>query len=301
MNSEIEKTNDDISKTEKSIEKNTQIYKERICTIYEAGRTSKIEILLSSDNVTEFLTKMETLQVISDHDTKLINDLKTEREKLDAQKKSLEEKYAELEKSKGTLDAKKQAVEVELSQQRQIVASLKNDAADVSNAKKEVKAEQKKTDAQIQAEINRIAEERRKALAAQNHGKITVAGDGNSILGYAEGFIGTPYRLGANNPPYAIDCSAFVMDVFAHFGISLHRCSSNQVSDGTPVSKANMKPCDLVFFDTEGDGVSHVGIYMGNGKFIAANSGRHESGVGIWDLYSSYWAPKFICARRVIS
>lgn len=301
LNSQIKTTNEDIAKTEEKIENENERYKERVCTIYEVGTSSKLEVLLTSKNLSDFLIKFDTLKAVSDYDKELIENLTNDRENLQNQKKSLEDKKTDFEQSKGTLDAKKQILDSQLAEQQAIVDALKNDANKVSNAKKEVKKQEAKTDAEIQAEIDRVAEERRKELAAKNHGDVTYEKDANAILGYARGFIDTPYRLGANDPPNAIDCSAFVMRVFAHFGITLQRCSGDQVSAGVEVPKSQIKPCDLVFFDTKGAGVSHVGIYMGNGKFIAANSGKSEHGVGIWNLNSDYWAPKFIEARRIIN
>ena len=79
--------------------------------------------------------------------------------------------------------------------------------------------------------------------------------------------LGTPYRWGAMGPN-AFDCSGLVKWSFAQAGKSLPRTSRAQASAGTPVSKANLQPGDLVFFYKP---ISHVGIYIGNGKIVHAS------------------------------
>jgi len=79
--------------------------------------------------------------------------------------------------------------------------------------------------------------------------------------------VGKPYRWGASGPN-AFDCSGLVKWSFAQAGKSLPRTSRAQASAGTPVSKANLQPGDLVFFYKP---ISHVGIYIGNGKIVHAS------------------------------
>lgn len=108
-------------------------------------------------------------------------------------------------------------------------------------------------------------------------------------------FVGVPYVFGGNTPD-GFDCSGFTRYVFARGGMGLPRMADEQYDLGHPVSKAQLKPGDLVFFTTYADGVSHVGIYLGEGKFISATSSR---GVAIDRMADSYWGPRYIGARRV--
>ncbi|MFD1673208.1 NlpC/P60 family protein [Alicyclobacillus fodiniaquatilis] len=122
---------------------------------------------------------------------------------------------------------------------------------------------------------------------------IAAMAQGQVIVQYAEQFRGTPY-VWAGTSPSGFDCSGFVQYVFAHFGISLPRTSYDQYTVGSAVSESNLAPGDVVFFDTDGSGASHDGIYVGNGQFINAASTQVEI-----DSLSGYWANHYVGARSV--
>ena len=126
---------------------------------------------------------------------------------------------------------------------------------------------------------------------------------GSAIVATALSYQGAfTYKFGAEpwntNYKYS-DCSAFVQLVFNKIhGYNLPRTSLKQSQQGTSVAKANLKPGDLVFFDTNDDGViNHVGIYIGNGEFIHSSPSNK---VGINSLVKGYWKNKYITARRVL-
>lgn len=96
----------------------------------------------------------------------------------------------------------------------------------------------------------------------------------------------------------SFDCSGFTQFVFKKFGVSLNRQSTAQYHQGLSVSKSQLKAGDLVFFNTLGNGVSHVGIYMGAGTFSHASSSK---GVRIDFLNNSYYANRYVGAKRILS
>lgn len=116
------------------------------------------------------------------------------------------------------------------------------------------------------------------------------------IVNTAKQYIGAPYVWGGTSPK-GFDCSGFVQFVFAKHDVSLPRTSSQQWGVGSWVSRENLRPGDLVFFNTNGQGVSHVGIYIGNGQFIHSSSSR---GIMISELSNRYWAPRYIGAKQVL-
>ncbi|MDN4492175.1 C40 family peptidase [Ureibacillus aquaedulcis] len=108
-------------------------------------------------------------------------------------------------------------------------------------------------------------------------------------------YIGVPYTWGGTTSN-GFDCSGFTQKVFSDLGINLGRTTSTQYASGNAVSKSNLEVGDLVFFNTSGRGVSHVGIFVGNGQFVHASSSR---GVTVSKLSESYWANRYLGAREI--
>lgn len=116
----------------------------------------------------------------------------------------------------------------------------------------------------------------------------------------AMGFMGVPYRLGGNDGETGLDCSGFVRAVFQQtIGLTLPRRAEEQARTGVEISRDELRPGDLVFFNTTGPQFSHVGIFIGNGRFV--HSPRAGARVRAENIASSYWAPRFTGARRIAS
>ena len=117
----------------------------------------------------------------------------------------------------------------------------------------------------------------------------------NALTKSALRFLGVPYSFGGTSSS-GFDCSGFVQHVFAMLGIALPRTADAQYDVGHR-AVGGAHPGDLVFFDTYG-GVSHVGIYLGGGKFVHASSSH---GVMVSRLSESYWATRYVGAKRLIA
>lgn len=109
--------------------------------------------------------------------------------------------------------------------------------------------------------------------------------------------MGTTYKSGGTTLD-GFDCSGFTRYVFDKLGIDLARQSSSQYEMGDSVSRMEMRPGDLVFFNTTGRGISHVGIFVGSGKFAHSSSSK---GVTISSLNENYWANRYVGAKRIMS
>lgn len=118
-----------------------------------------------------------------------------------------------------------------------------------------------------------------------------------SVLQRAFALLGTPYRWGGTSPEGGFDCSGLVGYVFRTIGIDLPRVSRAMAQEGTAITDRNaLAEGDLVFFGKRGH-VDHVGIYIGEGKFLhAPRTGRD---VTVSDLSSGYWSQKYLQARRL--
>lgn len=114
----------------------------------------------------------------------------------------------------------------------------------------------------------------------------------------AMGFLGVPYRRGGNSFETGLDCSGFVRAIYHQtVGLLLPRQAAEQAQATREIAKEELRPGDLVFFNTLRRAYSHVGIYIGEGKFI--HSPRPGGQVRVEDMQMSYWKTRFNGARRV--
>lgn len=126
---------------------------------------------------------------------------------------------------------------------------------------------------------------RRRHLASAQVNRTTL---GHRVVGYARKFIGTPYSWGGTSPRSGFDCSGFVRYVYSHFGVSLPHSSFADLWRGRRVSKAGLKPGDLVFFY----GGGHVGIYVGGNRFIDAPHTGAVVHISTMNYYSDYYGAR---------
>jgi len=130
---------------------------------------------------------------------------------------------------------------------------------------------------------------------------VSRSGDNISSLRVVEKaaqYLGTPYKYGGSSPS-GFDCSGFTQYIFSQFQVYLSRTAASQYGHGIIVNKGDLVPGDLVFFNCSGSGISHVGIYSGNGNFIHSSSPR-SGGVIYSSLTNGYYANTYVGAKRVI-
>ncbi|MCL1634190.1 C40 family peptidase [Luteimonas sp. SX5] len=136
------------------------------------------------------------------------------------------------------------------------------------------------------------------AAMAPNTSAVPASGRMQALLQKALALLGTPYRWGGTSPDGGFDCSGMVGYVFrSALGIELPRVSREMAKDGMKVDRSALAVGDLVFFSRRGKRVDHVGIYVGDGRFVhAPRTGRD---VTVSSLTEGYWSRKFMQARRV--
>lgn len=110
-------------------------------------------------------------------------------------------------------------------------------------------------------------------------------------------YMGTPYQWGGNTPGKGVDCSGLTYSLYKSQEVDLPRVSRLQYAVGDGVSRNKLKYGDLVFFDTLGKGVSHVGMYVGDNKMVHASSSK---GVTETEISTDYWRKRYIGARRIV-
>ena len=134
--------------------------------------------------------------------------------------------------------------------------------------------------------------------STKDHARDTNSPSIAKLISYAKSLIGTPYKYGGHSPDTGFDCSGFVDYVFQHTaGLALPHNAQEMSQRGLPVKSSQLREGDLVFYDTNNQAYSHVGIYLGNERFIHAPSSGGS--VRIEDMALDYWKKHYNGARRI--
>lgn len=255
---DIKSAQKDIDKSENDIQDEQDLFDQRMRAMYINGVDSYVEVILKSNGLGDFLSRVETIKKLIDFDKNLLDDLEAKKQVIVTKKTALDAKNTKLLSLKADSEQKLAQVNDNKATQSKLLADLKSQqklyASKVDSSRQLVN--------QTMAQIAAI----RKAAPRISTSRGSAPISSNAIVAYASNFLGTPYQWGGNGPG-TFDCSGFVKYVYAHFGVSLPRVASDQQQVGTSVSRSQLQPGDLVFF---GYPAHHVGIYVGNGCYINA-------------------------------
>lgn len=296
-----------IAGKQKDINVNFEKLKQRVYALYLTGEASNLEVILNAKNIMDFADKAEILQVVSEHDTKLINALKTELISVKEQKAAIEQNRKTASAAKTSLEQDQQQLIVLSQECAKMIASLDQNQQDAMAAKaSNNKAEQAAAASVNQWLANYYASQKKStgsgsgsngsnsSSGSSNHSSNRTISDETSsdIISEAEKYLGYPYVWGGSNPQTSFDCSGYVSWVINHSGWNVGRLGVDGLySLCTPVSSSAVRPGDLVFYNYTYGGFtrSHVGIYVGGGNAIQCD----DPGVEIVNLSSSYWKSHF--------
>ena len=136
-------------------------------------------------------------------------------------------------------------------------------------------------------------------LSHVEHVRQTIKSQTSEVVMGAMGFLGVPYRRGGNSAESGFDCSGFIRAIYGQtVGLLLPRRADEQAAATEKIDRKELKPGDLVFFKTMRSAFSHVGMYVGENKFIHAPKPGAE--VRVEDMDIRYWKTRFTGARRVV-
>ncbi|WP_223589717.1 C40 family peptidase [Neobacillus bataviensis] len=306
----IVETEADIEEAKKSLDNHKMVYSERLKSIQLEGKQSLAtyaELLLSSQNLSEFLTRFTAISKIMESDTDLLNGLNQKEQELKIAEQKLHNELVKLKNSQAELASAQQKIEQDKQEIAKELTAAKNKLQNQQDQLAEQKAQQEAARqaallAQQRAQQAQQAQQQAKQHTSVNKGSksstpASVAaipassGGASAVIAYAKQFLGVPYVWGGSTPS-GFDCSGFTSYVFRNsVGINLPRVSRDQQNVGTRISPSQVQPGDLVF---RGNPAYHVGIYIGNGQYI------HAPQTGDVVKIAKYDASKFSSAARVL-
>ncbi|HWO95910.1 MAG TPA: NlpC/P60 family protein [Bacillus sp. (in: firmicutes)] len=316
----IVETEAEIEKAKKALDAHKEVYAERLRSIQLEGKQSiatYAEVLLSSDNISEFLTRFTVISQIMESDRDLLNGLNEKGQALKEAEEKLQSEYNQLKKSQDKLAAEQKKIEADKKEVEQELAKAKNTLKNQQDqlARQEAQrraqqaqqraqqaqqeAQRRAQQAQLAQQVQQAEQETRqqplvtkasKSTPSVEAAALTNSGAANKVIATAKQYLGVPYVWGGTTPS-GFDCSGFTQYVFRSVGISLPRVSRDQQNVGTRISLNEVQPGDLVF---RGKPAYHVGIYIGGGQYI------HAPQTGDVVKISAYNPSKFTTATRVL-
>src|SRR5581483_37357 len=277
----------------------------RLRAIYMAGEEdSTLAILLGSRSLNDFLNRIETVSSVAAQDTQVTQEITQFKRDATRTAARLKLAHARQEQVVAQRASAKQRVEAGLVERQRLVASIKDE---ISRLEAEERRRQERLRAEAQRRLQAQLAAQRAAVAQDEEtnplGVAAVSPEGVSVappsryggaVGIAMQYLGIPYVWGGASPSQGFDCSGLTMYVYAQLGVSLPHYAAAQYNVGVPVSKEDLQPGDLVFFN----GLGHMGMYIGGGQFIHA---PHTGDVvKISSLSDPWYAATWVGARRVV-
>ena len=272
---------------------------ERVVALYVTGGTdSALEVLLGATSLEDFLEHMEAVDRVSAQDTRVLDEVKSFQTGVKKQKAQLAKARANQGRIVAEQASRKQAIQGRLAERQRLLSSIRSEIEQIMAAeRRRALAAAAATRARIAANptvySNNDDDSIETAPTAQaDNAPPAPAAKYGGVVGIAMQYLGVPYRWGGASPS-GFDCSGLVMYVFAQVGVSLPHYTGSLWGLGVPVSRNDLQPGDLVFFN----GLGHMGIYAGGGSFVHA---PHTGDVVKVSSMSGWYASTYMGARRIL-
>ena len=277
---------------------------ERLVALYTTDTPDALSVILGASSLGDLIERIDSANRIADEDARIAAEVTRYRNEVQKRQQALVKAEAEQEKVVAERAAQRASIQSQLAARQALYSSIKDQIAQLEAAERERQA-RLAAQAKAAAKHDHSAPEPAPAPSSDSSGGSSGGSSAPSsssppppathsnVVSIALQYLGVPYVWGGASPSTGFDCSGLVMFVFSQVGISLPHNAAAQYSYGSPVSRDQLAPGDLVFFD----GLGHVGIYIGNGQFVHA---PHTGDVvKISSLSESWYSSMFVGARRL--
>ncbi|MGI9657501.1 MAG: NlpC/P60 family protein [Gaiellaceae bacterium] len=291
---------------------------ERLRAIYMGNDATSLEVILGSTSVEQLMDRVSTVERVSSRDRAIVESARGARVETSQRERKLREARQSQADVVAELDGQRRDIERLLTERENLALSIEDEltrlVAEEARRQEELKAETERRLAAERAERRSIAqtaaETPRSASAPQAEASPAPssspapaaapppappppAAKYTGVVATAMKFLGVPYVWGGESPSGGFDCSGFVLYVYRQHGVSLPHHAATQFNYGTPVTRSQLQPGDIVFFN----GLGHNGIYIGDDKFVHA---PHTGDVvKISSLNDSWYTATWVGARRL--
>jgi cell wall-associated NlpC family hydrolase len=273
---------------------------QRLVALYTSDQESTLEVVLGAKSLDDMIARIDNARSVTQADTDVLAEVKQFRVAIKRSGDVLKHARAEQADVVAARAAAKRDIENKIAQQQRLYSSLKGEIAKLVA---EQAAHQRALAAAARARLNDLHAASMQQASATVVGASAVTPSADTVVApppthgnvvqYAMSQLGTAY-VWAGSAPGGFDCSGLVMWAYAQVGVSLPHSSYAQYGAGVPVSRDQLQPGDLVFFD----GLGHVGIYIGGNQFVHA---PHTGDVvKISSLDESWYSATYVGARRIL-
>lgn len=302
----LETLQEEIEDLKNIIAKREEQLNEQARGLQVMGETNNlIHFVLKAESLNDIVGRVDVVSTIISSNKQQVAQQEADKAKVEAKETETVEKQEEQQLLASQLESKKAELEEKQAEQESLVASIAAEKTVAQSERNELVERARVAEARRQElAAVRVASSQTTALTTQTATATSSsstqavtpstskpapapapAANNGSLLGIAHSLSGVRYQYGGTTLS-GFDCSGFTSYVFRQAGRSIPRTAAGQYSGTSRVSRAQAQPGDLVFFN-QGGGVDHVGIYLGGGRFIGAQS---STGVAVASIDSGYWA-----------